>query len=536
MGHPNVGRLSNIWRQYPAECNLKVHSYKMTLAPGAGRIEYARPNAISNHIPAYYYLFSVVKGVKKHKQRLFANPYFSEFIKEDLEKYDKFIPAKLNNEVALKDFCKYYKSHIEMPENMELAFQMVCTVMDRHLTSFDRADISQVLAETQWDTSVGNPWSGMPDPVTKRCPISKRSLEASPLFHKYFDLYYESLKTDDPMGCLFTDFNKEEIRPREKVEEDKTRGICSAPYEHTRACAIELQNLHRQMMALPTMFPWLYGFSPYYGGWNELIKEMVRFGSFANGSDASQFDSSIREWFYDLFYRFCVRYMSFKDLPERKKVLLNLLRQACYGAVVLTTNDVVFTPFGNKTGQYITYMFNCFVNFTMNAYAEVRVYKNCSASVWMRRCKLKCSGDDLMQVQPTLFSMEPIASAIGELGITVNPDYPIPVSVTDFVFVSRHTKDYCGRYVSHGNPEKMLSAMKYNFTAKHPAVVVIKLAAIRRDMFFCPEVYKLCDGFCRYLFEKMSKDPIYFNDPLVAVARAQFEPESQLLFLHTGLY
>lgn len=512
-----------------------MHSHKLTIRLDAGTLNFKQPNKISKFIPAWYYLFSINKGQKKHKQRMVANPFFNEYVKEDLG-FDKYIPAKLNDEVALIDFCKYYKPHVEMPQDMEFAFLMVTKFCDQYIMSFDRTPIEDVLSETQWSTSVGSPWSGMQDPLTRRCPISKRNLENSPIFQSYFERYYCSLKTDEPLLVLFSDFNKEEIRPFEKVEENKTRGICSAPYEHTRACAIELQALHQQFMHLPTSFPFLYGFTPYYGGWNELISGLKKFGDFANGSDASQFDSSIREWFYELFYRFCVRYMSFKDLEERKKVLLNLMKQACFGAVVLTTNDVVFTPFGNKTGQYVTYMFNCFVNFVMNAYAEVRIHNNCDPNIWLQRYRIRCSGDDLFQVGKTAFSMEPVAKSILELGIIVNPDYPNCVPVEDFVFVSRHTVNYFGRYVSHGNPEKMISAIKWNFTSRHPGSIIIKLAAIRRDMFFHKQIYTLVDGFIRYIFDVTSKNPQYHNDPLLTLARTQYEPESQLLFLHTGLF
>lgn len=536
MGSAPVERMASVWRQYPSECNVKVHYKQIYFDTQELKTKFARNEGVlSKYVPAEFYLFSINRGDKKHRHRLVVNPYFSSYFDPNDKSFDKYIPATLNSEVAYKDFAKYFKSHIEAPPEMWAAYSMVISYMEGYLTSFDRATVEQVLSATEWSTSVGNFWSGMIDPDTHKPPISKRNLEASEIFQEYFERYYDSQKTDEPMLSVFTDFNKEELRLEEKVLEDKTRGVCAAAYEHTRACALELLNLHEQLMRTPIGFVFLYGFTPYYGNWDKFIKNLLQHGKYFNGSDASQFDSSIRGWFYSFFYLFCVHFMSDKDKDERMVVLLNLLRQSCFGIVVMPTNDVCYTSFGNKTGQYITYMFNCFVNLLMNAFAEVKIFNNFSHKVWFERFNLRCSGDDLLQCGKQPFDLHKVVPVLKEIGIEVTPDHDECVDILKFVFVSRHTVYVDGKYVSHGNPEKMKSAIKYNFASQHPADVIIKLCAIRRDMYYHKDIYIPLTGFIMHLFAAMLSDVKFQDDPKLGLARSAIDSESKLKFLHTGL-
>nr|QDH87054.1 MAG: RNA-dependent RNA polymerase [Astroviridae sp.] len=270
------------------------------------------------YIPSSKYLFTVKKAKAKYKSKKVINPYLQDF-EEITEKYLEYIPAKLNEEVGFKDFAKYYKPGIIPHPDLWPAYQVFKGFTHQFLKPFQPMPLREVFHDTQWDTSKGAFWGFS---QLQHNPLfgEKDKLIYEQWFWDYDAEWEESLVSDDPEWCVFAVSEKDELRLKSKVEEDKTRTINAAPFEHTLACAKELGNLHKQLLEWGLKTRMLYGFSPYLGGWNRLIKILKDF-LYANGTDASQYDSSIREMFFALFIDWIESLLPFDASWERSFIV-----------------------------------------------------------------------------------------------------------------------------------------------------------------------------------------------------------------------
>lgn len=495
------------------------------------------PNLVK-FVPARNYLFTVRKAIQ-YGARHVDNPYLERFLHEtevgrlykDID-FDSYIPARLNEEVCFKDFGKYYKHGVSEPEYFRLSYDLSIRFCETFLTEHHEVSIEDAIQSTEWSTSPGMPWVQIASVLYPGEKIGKRELLEKPYFWEHFWEYYRRLSTDSPMWCMFNVALKEEIRPKEKVEQDKTRTICAAPIEHTLACAVDLLDLHQQFMKAGLRSRMLYGFTPYYGGWDKFMKYLSKF-PFANGWDASQFDSSMREWILDSVLRLIMHFLPQDCSPERKLRIRNLFSQMVHAACCLPTGDVCFKEFGNATGWFGTFMLNCLVSLFMSTFVHILETGDLTLNGFLSHKREGICGDDYVISMLKAFDMKTYAAKTGALGIICNPDYETPQKTTDVVFVSRHTVNYKGMYVSHGNPEKMWSSLKHNFSSKHPGDVIIKLCAIRRDMFFKKDIFKFTTSLILYMFNHFD-NPVWSNDPMLLLARTCFESEKSILFLHTG--
>lgn len=533
---PCAGQYERLAHQYPDICVFKVHRKSTNFEPSDSHVywdfvngsQYFKRNEnLFKFIPASNYLFSVAGGDKKYKPTKVDNPYgdYSD------EKYRVYLPSVLSERAAFKDFSKYYKAHLQPPLELRLAYDLLVEFTNTFLHSYKETPLHEVLTEHDFSTSVGKFWSSVKSGTGKQ--ITKRELMNKPEFWDYFWEYRDLLGTDDANLSVFNVSLKEELRHFEKVAEEKTRTICAAPIEHTLCCGIEFQDLHNQFMQAGLATRCLYGFTPYYGGWDILMRKFSGF-NYCNGRDATQFDSSMRQFVFEYFTDWLLKYLPSDASEERKMRVRNLVSQVCFAVCHLPTGDVVFKDFGNATGWYLTFLINCWMNMLMSCYQHVKSTHHYTLESWLNSGVEFFCGDDHKMARKEDYDMQYYCDIVKEIGITCTPDLLSPVRPEDHEFVSRHTVKDGNMYVSYGNPEKMQAAMASCFSSTHPADVIIKLCAIRRDMFYHKSIYNECSSTIEYLFALCRGNSLLRDDPLLEMARSSYEPDFMVRFLHTG--
>jgi len=478
-----------------------------------------RTPTFCTYIPVHRYHCNFLRH-PRYKASKKMNPYAKMYL--DLtEKYFDYVPAVLSEEAALKDFVKYFKEHREPNEFIHLGKVMTHRYLKRYIKDWKPIPYLEAIQHLDYSTSPGFPWNQKFD---------KRTLVNEPKFIEYFNKYFTSLETDDPLYVLFNMSLKEELRPKEKVEEMKTRTICAAPVEHTIGCIMMFKGFMDQFLHWNIEMRHLGGFTHFYGGWDYLIKKLKRYEK-CNGYDFSQYDSSIRDFFFDGFSEFFLQY--FSD-PKEKMIIKNLITQACQSLIILPDGSVVDKDFGNATGWYFTFVFNVYVNMVLNFGFYIKQFESMSVRDYEKHLEqFFCGDDNATSWEDPRFDPEKFVEFASSVGMTCNLDNKSPVKPEELVFVSRHTIRFRDMWVSYGNPEKMLGAMVNCFEHDDYASVIIKLCAIRREMYFHKEFYKQITGFIQFLLNYFS--PLK-TQPEYKLALTNFEPEHDLIFLHTGYF
>lgn len=447
------------------------------------------------------------------------NPYAQLYFDVSKEKIS-YVPSVMSEETLLKDFVKYYKPHITPPAEVGIGIMMTNRFFRKFIKQWKPVDYEHAILELDYSTSPGFPWNLF---------FEKADLVQNPIFREYYKSYWKSLSTKYPKSVIFNISQKEELRHVDKVLAGKTRSICAAPMEHTIACVQMFKGFMDQFLDYNLEMKHLGGFTPYYGGWNELIRRLKRYNK-CNGYDFGQYDSSIREFFFDGFSDLLCSYLHGDEAKMRAR---NLITQACESVVVLPDGSIVTKDFGNATGWYFTFVFNVYVNMVLNlAFFSVKFSTFNLDDYDAFLVQIFCGDDNATSWEDDRFVPSDFVSFCSQLGMTCDLDHPTHVRPEQLVFVSRHTVRWRNMWVSHGNVDKMTGAMFQCFKGDHYSAVLIKLCAIRRDMFFCKPFFEKITGFIQYLFDYFKH---YRNEPAYKLALSNFENDSQLLFLHTGV-
>lgn len=268
----------------------------------------------------------------------------------DIEDTQLFKEANPKISHVLADFAKYKKEILWNPD--EEALHKAYSTLDKHFSMIvngaEPISFDQAIEAMDKNKSPGFPWNLKYQ--TKRDVLENHK---DWLFNHIFDIFcgvdYET---------FWAIFGKHEFRPKEKVDAGKIRSVCSSPIEHqlveTMLYATQDFKLMSQHCSVSKTTA---GFTPYQGGWNDLMTGMFKYDK-VYVVDYTKFDSR-----QHTNLKYLIHQMRVKHLPAE-------YRQAAEWAFFTGTQSLCVMPngvydfktHGQNSGDYLTLTNNSLLN------------------------------------------------------------------------------------------------------------------------------------------------------------------------------
>lgn len=238
---------------------------------------------------------------------------------------------------------------------------------------------SEAIASIVPSTSPGFP-ANYNGHYEKRSVLSTMSRELG-LFYHVCESYH----------TIFAISLKDELRPYEKVEQEKTRAFIISPIEHLYVCARVFGPFVEHFYSTRGT-PSAIGVSPFNRNWHYEMSPVLEFSGLCGDSDGSAFDINQRANVHVLVLRFILQFL---DESLHSKAIW-CYREAITGFTI-TQQGYVFRRFGhNPSGWLLTAVVNTLVMYTMLAcsFFDHYGYTDATFTMWFAKVAAKIFGDD----------------------------------------------------------------------------------------------------------------------------------------------
>nr|AUQ44341.1 polyprotein [Celery mosaic virus] len=330
----------------------------------------------------------VTKHVVKGKCMLFesylnTHPEANNFFRPFMGAYGK---SKLNKEAYVKDLFKYTSPIVVGVLNTSVFEQAVESVIKRmEKSGFDKCeyvtDAQAIFKALNMKAAVGALYQGKKKEYFQEYTeemqdeIVKQSCER--LYEGKMGIWNGSLKA--------------ELRPIEKIQENKTRSFTAAPIDTLLAGKVCVDDFNNQFYASHFKCPWSVGMTKFYGGWDKLLS-LLPDGWVYYDADGSQFDSSLSPYLINAVLQIRLHFM--EDFDIGKKMLSNLYTEIVYTPILTPDGTIVKKFKGNNSGQPSTVVDNTLMVVLAMTYSLTLL--GYEENVHDDVCRFLINGDDLL--------------------------------------------------------------------------------------------------------------------------------------------
>nr|YP_003725727.1 NIb [Panax virus Y] len=184
---------------------------------------------------------------------------------------------------------------------------------------------------------------------------------------------------------------KAELRPIEKVQENKTRSFTAAPLDTLLAGKVCVDDFNNQFYSMHFKCPWSVGMTKFYTGWNTLLRKLPNDWVYCD-ADGSQFDSSLSPYLINAILQLRLHFMEPFDIGE--VMLSNLYTEIIYTPILTPDGTIVKKFKGNNSGQPSTVVDNTLMVVIAMTYALLKM--GFAAELHDEVCQYFVNGDDLL--------------------------------------------------------------------------------------------------------------------------------------------
>jgi len=445
-----------------------------------------------------------------------------------------------NLEASYKSLSKYAKFVLPLSEVSIHALNLAAEFMERHFGPYmcnsRIKTVSEVMLGLDYTTSPGFPWTQF---AATKGELVDRWGEVVPdkTFEQYMEEDWDAL-LDINYRAVFGNSLKEEIRKREKIEQNKLRTFTAGPIEATIHGNRLFEDQNEKFYASNLKTASVVGRTPYYQGWDAIYRKLSHFAT-GWALDETEYDSSIRNYMMWAMARF-----RWRMLREADQTTDNLRRLLTYysnliNTVIVTAEGVlVMKQGGNPSGSVNTIADNTLILYMLLAYAWLKVapLDNATYEQFNSQVRLALCGDDNTwtaseAVQP-FYNARAVINQWNHLGIITTTDSLEPRPVEELDFLSAHTTFINGVAVPLYEREKLLTSLLYTEQPRNPAYSLIRICAILRAGWVDEGMRRYARAYIDYLLKRF--DHILYNDPDWIEAKAQIPTESHLRNLFLG--
>jgi len=353
----------------------------------------------------------------EHQARVFFEPYL-----------EHYLPSKLNKEAFVKDFSKYdepTETGVVNIEKFEQAVLNVKQILDS--IKFEKCgfitDAEPIFNSLNMKAATGALYGGKKSEFFKEYTDDDKQ---EILKQSYERLYTGKLGVWN--GTL-----KAELRPKEKVELNKTRVFTAAPLDTLLAGKGCVDDFNNQIYDKNLEGPWTVGITKFYGQWDKFLRKLPD-GWIYCDADGSQFDSSLTPYLINAVLNLRLSYM--EDWEIGKECLRNLYTEIVYTPIATPDGSVIKKNRGNNSGQPSTVVDNTLMVVIAVQYALEM--NNIDFNNQNKIIKYFANGDDLLiALEPQYeYLLDNFASNFRELGLK-------------YTFDSKHKKREDLWFMSH---------------------------------------------------------------------------------------
>nr|BCJ04104.1 polyprotein [Pleioblastus mosaic virus] len=397
----------------------------------------------------------VTKHVVKGRCQLFqlyldVDAQAKLFFEPLLGKYGKSL---LNRQAFVRDFTKYDKPIIVgnvQTNHFEIALQDVIKLL-QHLG----------IQNCNYVT--------IPDEI-----YSSMNMKAAvgALYHGKKKDYFEGMAHEEMIGLLKASCErlymgkmgvwngslKAELRPMEKILENKTRTFTAAPLETLLGGKVCVDDFNNQFYNNHLKGPWTVGISKFYRGWDELLSKLPNGWVYCD-ADGSQFDSSLSPYLINSVLRIRLACMEEWDVGEQ--MLKNLYTEIVYTPIATPDGSLVKKFKGNNSGQPSTVVDNTLMVILAFKYS-LRVC-NVHAHEESDIIRMFGNGDDLLiAVNPDFeYLLDTMNTHFADLGL--NFDFSNRTKdKTELWFMSHRGLMRDGIYIPKLEPERIAAILEWD--------------------------------------------------------------------------
>nr|AGY14629.1 polyprotein [synthetic construct] len=458
----------------------------------------------------------VTKHVVKGKCPLFElylqlNPEKEAYFKPMMGAYK---PSRLNREAFLKDILKY-ASEIEIGnvdcDLLELAISMLITKLKAlgFPTVNYITDPEEIFSALNMKAAMGALYKGK-----KKEALSELTLDEQEAMLKASCLRLYTGKLGIWNGSL-----KAELRPIEKVENNKTRTFTAAPIDTLLAGKVCVDDFNNQFYDLNIKAPWTVGMTKFYQGWNELM-EALPSGWVYCDADGSQFDSSLTPFLINAVLKVRLAFMEEWDIGEQ--MLRNLYTEIVYTPILTPDGTIIKKHKGNNSGQPSTVVDNTLMVIIAMLYTCEKCGINKEEIVYY------VNGDDLLiAIHPDKAErLSGFKESFGELGLKYEFDCTTR-DKTQLWFMSHRALERDGMYIPKLEEERIVSILEWD-RSKEPSH---RLEAICASMIEAWGYDKLVEEIRNFYAWVLEQAPY---SQLAEEGKAPYLAETALKFLYTS--
>ncbi|AYC81022.1 polyprotein [Pleione flower breaking virus] len=365
----------------------------------------------------------------------------------------KYGPSKLNKGSFKKDFFKY-KSEICVgrvdTQLFEVAVHSVIEEMLR--VGFKECAFvtcpDEIVSSLNMKASVGALFKGKKKEYIEARTQSEIAnliqLSCERLFNGHMGVWNGSLKA--------------ELRPVEKLLENKTRTFTAAPIDTLLGAKVCVDDFNNLFYSLHTTAHWTVGMTKFYRGWHHLLTQLPDGWIYCH-ADGSRFDSSLTPYLINAIIT--IRKFFMEKWWIGQTMLENLYTEVVYTPILVPDGTVVKKFKGNNSGQPSTVVDNTLMVIVAMYYAIGK--HTTEACDFGEFIKFFANGDDLIiAVKPDMvFILDTLQTSFDELGLTYDFSERSDKR-SDLEFMSHRGILRDGVYIPKLDKERVVSILEWD--------------------------------------------------------------------------
>lgn len=330
---------------------------------------------------------------------------------------------------------------------------------------------------------------------------------------------------------------KNELRPKEKVEEDKTRIFIISDIKHNIQVMRFFGEFAFQMIKNWRRTRSGVGMSMFYGDWNFVMQQLSKHPN-GMAADLGACDASVP---FSFLKPYLLEFMpEFLDIPKEgpireyyEKVIVNEIDKF----IVTLQGNLLRVSEMNASGSFLTVWINIFFVMFMYYYVWIKITGKGGTSMYTyfrQNVESRHIGDDQLcttsdAIRPA-FNMFNI-SEILKTHIDITWSSPVPLPLTELDFCSQNTVLLDGQFFPYPRFNKWTGSIRWDYTSLTVPQKLGKLCAIRLQNYYGPDFKQIDEVTRRYIH---AWDPMFHGHKEWEDAKSQYWSSPAIEQLYTG--
>jgi len=433
-----------------------------------------------------------------------------------------------------KSIAKYDRTQpVFNQESMQVAENWLGCHFYPYMCGAEICDVSEVLTEMNMSSS-----PGFPDNYKYPTKREMLNVTGEQFLHEYVE---KAFKTEDIPEPIWTCALKLEMRPKEKILEEKLRTFTASPFRFSVLlnCVCLAMNVAFYLAGHAGNVWSCVGTSKYSRGWNQIAQRLRKHPNVFE-LDVSSFDASLFQWLFVIISRFRSRCLGGKFL----KLLNRLYQSIVFSIIVLISGTLIRKKTGNPSGISNTVVDNTLILFLLLAYCWVELAPDdmkFSYSSFMENVEALLYGDDntfsVSNKAVSFFNAITVSEVLKTLGIAVTAGDNIWASrsIYEVKFLSNSFVEYRGMFFPCPDYDKLMCSLLYGSRCGDTRWHLLRAYAIYMDGFWNQDIRRTIKKYIEFLLVHYRKDMVngeIRKEVTMTQVKGLYKTDEQLLALY----